>query len=209
MPNTKSLFILNLTMITPQLLEKAMTYPEYRTLLETLMAEGKTTGADQSEFYLQYAKINLQRMHRLEKTTVIGGALKKALSRLSSSYIWLVITEGWCGDAAQNVPVMHAVEKECEHIQLKLILRDEHLDIMDQYLTSGARSIPKLICLEKETLKERFVWGPRPAAIQEVVLQLKKENKTLEEKGLITQNWYNADKTQSMQMELLSLVQNL
>lgn len=196
-------------MITRQLLENAMSYSEYRTLLETLMAQGKTTGSDQSETYLHYAKINLQRMQRLEKTVVIEEDLKMALSELKSSYFLLAITEGWCGDAAQNIPVLHAVEKACPNIELKLILRDEHLDVMDQYLTEGARSIPKVICVEKTGLKECFVWGPRPAAIQEIVLQLKKDNKTLEEKGLITQNWYNADKTKSMQQELLNLIQHL
>lgn len=196
-------------MITQQLLDKAMGYSQYKSLLEDLLAHGKTTGANQSEDYLNYAKINLQRMQRLEKTTELNDELKSALSKISSSYIFLVLTEGWCGDAAQNLPVFHAIEKEFKTLELKLILRDEHLEIMDNYLTHGSRSIPKIICLDKKTLEEKFAWGPRPAVLQEIVMQLKKEGRSHEEKGLITQNWYNADKTKSVQSEILNLVKNL
>lgn len=196
-------------MITKELLDKAMNYGQYRSLLEDLLAHGKTTGPNQSEEYLSYAKINLQRMQRLDKTVVLEDDLKKALSNLSSAYTLLVLTEGWCGDAAQNLPVFQLLEKENANIQMKLILRDEHLEIMEDYLTNGARSIPKVICLDKISLEQKFVWGPRPAALQEIVMQLKKESKSHTEKGLITQNWYNADKTKSLQAEILSLVQNL
>ncbi|PBQ32219.1 thioredoxin family protein [Sphingobacteriaceae bacterium] len=196
-------------MITKELLDKAMSYAQYRSLLEDLLAHGKTTGPNQSEEYIAYAKINLQRMQRLEKTINLEEDLKKALLNVSGKYLLLIITEGWCGDAAQNLPIFHLIEKTCEAIELKLILRDEHLEIMDRYLTNGARSIPKVIFLDKITLEEKFVWGPRPSALQEIVVQLKKENKSHTEKGLITQNWYNADKTKSLQNEILKLVRNL
>ena len=186
-----------------------MNYAHYITLLETLLKQGKTTGFNQSADYLNYAKINLQRMHRLEKTVELKEDLKTALSKVSRSYIFLIITEGWCGDAAQNLPVFNLIEKSYKNFELKLILRDENPHIMANYLTNGAQAIPKVICLEKNTLKEVFVWGPRPQAIQQVVLQMKQENKSLEEKGVITQNWYNADKSHSLQHELLNLVQNL
>jgi hypothetical protein len=196
-------------MISPDLLNKAMSYTQYRNLLQDLFAQGKTTGNNQSEEYLGYAKINLQRMQRLEKTTQLSEDLRSALSKITKSYIWLVITEGWCGDAAQNLPVLHLLAQEFKVIELKLILRDEHLEVMDQYLTNGSRSIPKLICLEKDSLKEKFVWGPRPAVLQDIVIQMKKENKPKSEKGLVTQNWYNMDKTRSLQLELLNLVRYL
>ena len=196
-------------MITHELLDTAMNYSHYKNLLEDLLAQGKTTGSNQSEEYINYAKINLQRMQRIEKTTVLNDELKEALSKITTSYIWLVITEGWCGDAAQNVPVMHVIEKEYKTIELKCILRDEHLEIMDNYLTNGGRSIPKVICLDKNSLKEVFVWGPRPLPLQEIVMQMKKTNTSHQEKGLVAQNWYNADKTKTLQSEILNLVRNL
>jgi hypothetical protein len=196
-------------MITTPLLQQAMDYPAYKQLLETLMAEGKTTGPNQSEEYLHYAKINLQRMQRLDKTVVLSQELLDVLSKVSTPCYWVILTEGWCGDAAQNLPVFRYIEQACPAIGLRILLRDEHPEVIDQYLTNGSRSIPKLICLEKDSLKERFVWGPRPAALQEIVTGLIREKKTLEEKGLVVQNWYNTDKTQSLQRELTGLIQHL
>ncbi len=201
-------------MITQELIDGAMTYEQYKKLLEDLLHQGKTTGPNQSEEYLNYAKINLQRMQRLEKTITLNTELSDALANIKSPYTWLIITEGWCGDASQNLPVLNLIGKACPNINLKLILRDEHPGLIDQYLTNGARAIPKLICLKKDlatgnTYTEVFVWGPRPAALQKIVMELKKENVPVAEKGLITQNWYNADKTQSLQEELLKLARLL
>lgn len=196
-------------MITHQLLAQTQSYNEYRALLEKLLSQNKTTGTHQSEEFLNYAKLNLQRMHRLEKTTVLTEHLRSMLSKLRKSYVFLVLTEGWCGDAAQNLPVFHVMEQASPFIELKLLLRDEHLDLMDQYLTNGSRSIPKLICLEKESLQEQFVWGPRPAELQKRVLELLAQHVSKEEKGLIVQKWYAQDKTQSVQRELLEHLNTL
>jgi hypothetical protein len=196
-------------MITEHLLAKTLSYAEYKKLLTDLLVAGKTTGSNQSEEYINYAKINLQRMNRLEKISEISEELKSQSSRLQSNYYWLVLTEGWCGDAAQNLPVFHLIANLSPTIELKLLLRDEHLEIMDLYLTNGSRSIPKLICLEKTTLKELFVWGPRPAELQKLVLELLAQQVSKEEKSLRVQKWYNNDKTQTLQLELLQLLKLL
>lgn len=202
-------------MITPELIAQAMNYEAYKHLLEELVKQGKTTGPNQSEEFVNFGKINLQRMQRVEKTTVLIPELLAALAELKNEYVWLVLTEGWCGDASQNLPVLHLIALAGTKIELKLLLRDEHTDIMDAYLTNGARAIPKLICLKKNassdpvSFSEVFVWGPRPAALQEIVIKLKQEGVSLAEKGIITQNWYNNDKTMSLQKELLSLISTL
>lgn len=188
---------------------KSINYSDYCALLETLLTEGKTTGDNQSEGYLNYAKLNLVRMRRLNKTVVLTDELKNELKKITKKYIWLVITEGWCGDAAQNIPVFYYIEKENPNIELRLILRDENLELMDKYLTNGGRSIPKLICLKKENLEEKFVWGPRPEAVQNLTKQLLEQNVTKEEKSLAIQHWYNNDKTLTLQNEFLELIKIL
>jgi thioredoxin family protein len=200
-------------MITPDHIARGMTYAQYNKLLNDLVAQGKTTGGNQSEEYVHYGKLNVQRMHRLDKTVELIPELKEALAKISESYTWLALTEGWCGDAAQNLPILHAIEKECPNIQLVLLLRDENLDVMDQYLTGSSRSIPKVICLKKETvnnsLEEIFVWGPRPEAAQGMMLDLKNNNASHDERVLTVQKWYNADKTISTQKEFLDLINTL
>lgn len=187
--------------------DKAINYKKYVDLLDSLMAEGKTTGPNQSPDYLNYAKLNLARIHRLNKTATLTEELKEVLQKVKTPFIFLVLTEGWCGDAAQNIPTMHLIEEECKKIELKLILRDENLELMDRYLTNGGRSIPKLICLEKESLKEVFTWGPRPEAVQQTVLELKEKQVSLMEKAEIVHKWYAADKTLSLQKELKDLIE--
>ncbi|EMR04222.1 thioredoxin family protein [Cesiribacter andamanensis] len=150
------------TIITPDLLRQAMSYPQYMDLLESEMAQGRTTGTDQSPWLVDYARLNLQRMRRLNKTTVLIDEFRQALDRLEKPQLWVVITEGWCGDAAQIVPVMAKVAEYSSKIGLKLLLRDEHPAVMDAYLTNGTRSIPKLIALEPQHLGELGSWGPRP-----------------------------------------------
>lgn len=188
-------------------ISKSISYNDYVTLLDNLMAQGKTTGQNHSDDYINYAKLNLARMHRLNKTAKLTDDLKNTLQNVKSNFIFLVLTEGWCGDAAQNIPILNLIENECKNIDLKLILRDENLELMDNYLTDGGRSIPKLICLNKTTLNEVFVWGPRPAAAQQIMLELKEKNVTLAEKGEAIHKWYNEDKTLSVQEELKNLIE--
>jgi hypothetical protein len=194
-------------MITQDYLDRSMDYGQYRKLVQDLAAQGKTTGVNQSEAYIHYTKLNAQRMQRLEKTVSLGEALSTALNKLDTAYTWLVLTESWCGDAAQSLPVMALIEQACPLIELRILLRDENLDVMDQYLTGSSRSIPKLICIEKNGLKELFTWGPRPEEVQNLAMELIAQGVSKEEKSLAVQKWYTADKTLSLQEELLELVQ--
>jgi len=192
--------------ITETHLEKAMSYKNYRELLENLLAEGKTTGTNQTEALLQYAILNLQRMGRAEKTTVLSQETKESLDKLDKKLVWVVLTEGWCGDAALSVPALAKIADYSEKIDLKILLRDENLDVMDSHLTNGGRAIPKLICLEADTLKELFVWGPRPQAAQNLFLELKAAGKDYAPE---IQKWYAKDRSESIQAELLTLIKGL
>ena len=187
-------------------IERSMTFARYTKLIDDLLADGRTTGENQSEAMTGYAILNRQRMRRLDKTTVLGDGLKKAAHDLSRKMTWLIITEGWCGDAAQNIPVIEKIAAESDKIETRYILRDENLGLMDQYLTAGARSIPKLIAIDPETDEVLGTWGPRPAAGQSLFAQMKLDGT---EKSVILeemQRWYNADKTASVQSEFEGLL---
>ncbi|MDI9340230.1 MAG: thioredoxin family protein [Sediminibacterium sp.] len=197
-------------MIKQEELVRPMNYNAYRTLLDTLMADHRTTGNDQSEDHIAYAKMNLQRMQRLEKTTVINDRLKAAIYNLKQPLHLLALTEGWCGDAAQNLPVFHTMEQLApDKIKLEVVLRDENLDLMDQYLTNGGRAIPKVIARFVNTEDVVFAWGPRPATAQQIMLEMKAKNASVKEKGEAIHLWYAKDKTQSLQNELADLLEQL
>ncbi|RSK46585.1 thioredoxin family protein [Hymenobacter perfusus] len=196
--------------ISPERLATAYSYAAYRQLIDELMAEGKTTGETQSEELTAYAHLNIQRMERLDKKAEVLPEVQTALDHLTGTYEWVIITEGWCGDAAQIVPVLEKIARASnDRLRTHYLLRDENLDLMDQYLTNGSRSIPKLLILHADTLTEVTNWGPRPAAAQNMLLELKAAGATHEEYAEKIHGWYAKDKTLSTQQELLRLLKQM
>jgi len=194
--------------ITRELIEEAFTYNQYRELIDKLLERGRTTGDKDSEEIIHYTRMNVQRMKRQDKQISLNESLKEKLKNLGSDWIWLVITEGWCGDAAQNIPVINKMAEAAPNIELKFILRDEHPEIMDQYLTDGSRSIPKLVCLDAESLEEIGTWGPRPAVIQEKAMQWKDDPEiSKEEWAEKLHKWYADNKTEEQQKEFEQLIE--
>jgi hypothetical protein len=155
---------------------------------------------------VHYAQLNLQRMHRLEKTTQVLPAVATQLLSVNRSQIWLVLTEGWCGDAAQSLPVIHALAELNPLISLRLLLRDENLELMDRFLTNGvSRSIPKLIAADAVTGEVLFTWGPRPSALQKTFEGMRSEGLPFEVIKEELQRWYNQEKTVMIQTEIAAL----
>lgn len=186
--------------------DKAMSYDEYRRLIDAFIIVGKSTAKNESESLLEYSKLNVVRMNRLDKTIEIIPELLSFIQTINTPQTWLVLTEGWCGDAAQIIPVFHKLEQLNSNIQLRLLLRDEHLELMDQYLTNGkSRSIPKLIALDHNN-EELFTFGPRPRILQEMFYHMKANAVAAEVIKEETHRWYTHDKTITTQKEILALL---
>ena len=151
------------SVLTPERLASAYTYASYRQLIDELMAQNLTTGTNQTEQILQYARLNVQRMRRVDKTIVLLPELHEALAnlqnklRVAHAHGRLVRRRG--PDCARNRS--HCASQQ-RQVESRYLLRDENLDLMDRYLTDGGRSIPKLIVLHADTLTEAATWGPRP-----------------------------------------------
>lgn len=164
-------------MTTDRLIEafaSGFTYAEYRAMISDLLAQGKTTGPDQSEGMIEYAQLNNKRMDRGDKTVKVDEETRTLLNDIRPNEKWLVITEGWCGDASQIVPVLSKLEEAVDGLEVKMILRDDNPDVMDAFLTDGTRSIPKLVRLNAETFEVLGEWGPRPQEMQDIVEEWKK-----------------------------------
>ncbi len=188
-------------------LAKSHSYIEYRSKVTSLLKEGKSTGNEQSEALTHYSELNETRMNRLEKTIKITEEFTEKLQQLQGEYIWLVISEGWCGDAAQIVPVIHKMAELSPKIDLKIALRDENDDLMHLFLTNGSRSIPKLIILDKNTLEVLGDFGPRPQGAKQLILDYKAEHGVVDETAKTNlQLWYLHDKGLSTQEEIMSLM---
>lgn len=187
--------------------EKAMTFTEYLQLIDDLLREGKTTGPEQSESRIYFSKLNRQRMKRLAKTVVLNPELIEKIKKVDRPLIWLILTEGWCGDGAQNIPAIEKIAEQNPLIQTRYLLRDENLDLMDKYLTNGGRAIPILICIDGNSLEAFGKWGSRPRAIQEYFLELKEAGLEKEQRDELIQRRYNADKEQSIQTDFSELIE--
>lgn len=186
-------------------------FDAYMALTTQLVAEGRTTGPNQSADYVHYTELNLKRMQRLVKTTEIQPELAALVQGLPGPQTWVVLTEPWCGDAAQNVPVIALAAALNPEIDLRLVLRDDNLDLMDQHLTNGGRSIPKLIILDPRTDAVLGTWGPRPQGAQDMVMAYKhlEVKPPYSEFVVEVQKWYTQDKTLSCQHELATLLGTL
>lgn len=195
--------------VNPAQIHGAMTFEAYWELSQHLFAEGKTTSeADNynTAEILEYTKVNLARSRRLLKTVVLTEAVQQAMAGITEAQDWYILTESWCGDAAQIVPVIAQVAEANPLVKLQLVLRDKNLELMDQFLTNGGRSIPKLIITAASNHEMLASWGPRPAAAQELVLRLKAENVPFSELAEQLHGWYAQDKTQHTQAELAEVV---
>jgi hypothetical protein len=189
---------------------EGLDYTSYKEKVSQLLSQGETTGEDHSDEMLHYTKMNLQRMNRVEKTTVLNDQLLQVIDYIKGNYKFLVITEGWCGDAAQIVPVIEKIVMYSpDKFDLKLVLRDQNFDLIDVHLTNGGRAIPVLLILDEQGKLMLPKWGPRPQILQDLLLNWKKETTDMEAIAEKLHGWYAKDKTQAIQKELTEVLSQL
>jgi len=193
--------------LDPALLNETFTFDEYIQLVNELVVQNRTTGPNQSELFAQYTKLNFQRLKRITKTLQISDELSEIIHNIQSEMLWIVIVEAWCGDVPQNLPYFNAIATISGKFELNIVLRDDNPEIMDQFLTNGSRSIPKLICLDTKTYEVAGTWGPRPAGAREVVRKLIKDPAiTKDMRNEAVQRWYLQNKGQQLQSEMSLLI---
>lgn len=176
-----------------QSVEAGMSYAEYNLLFKQLVAEGRTTG-EPSEEKISFTKLNWSRTKRLDKLGFVPESEKALFQADCPAQTWLVISEPWCGDAAQTLPYLNKVAGLSNNIELTIVLRDEHPELMDAFLTKGSRSIPKLIILNDQ-YEVLGTWGPRSAASTALVAQYKENHGMIDAQfKQDLQVWYNQDR---------------
>lgn len=194
------------TLIT-EALAVATSYSEYRELVSILAKTGKSTGAFQTEDFVNYTKLNDKRMRRWDKMVKIDETVAQRVENIRKNHTWLVMTESWCGDASPALPVMQKVANLNSGITLRVVLRDDNEALMSRFLTNGGMSIPKLIVLDNESQKVIGTWGPRSGNATKLVEDHKALHGTiLPEFKEELQVWYNKDKGKSILKELLELL---
>lgn len=205
---------------TPAVTRQSYSYREYREMIDRLLSNGMTTGTNHSQAYLDYTKMNVQRMKRHEKTDTLSAGLKEAVIAIQKPQYWILLTEAWCGDAAQTVPFIAKIAEQSSLIHLDVILRDENLDIMDRFLTDAvSRSIPKLVIYQADVALDLdgylecdpiAVWGPRPASLQTLYKAwIREEGIEFTEIAERIHKWYADDKNAEIDAEFTHLLSAL
>ncbi|MBT8325851.1 MAG: thioredoxin family protein [Winogradskyella sp.] len=188
-------------------LKTSMSYDQYRALVSSLVEQKSTTGNEKSEALTYYTLLSHSRMKRWDKVVKINEEHQLKIKNYTKDVTWIVITESWCGDAAHVVPVLNKIAQENEHIDLKLVLRDDNDDLMNAFLTKGSRSIPKLISVDSGTNEVLFTYGPRPSVATTMVEAFKaKHGKLTPEFKEELQHWYNKDKGQTTISDIVALL---
>ena len=193
--------------IIKSLISSGLTYEAYRqqVLKDLQMVSNEELNTPGS--LPHYAHLNHARMNRLDKTIVLDEPTKEKLNQIENKYKWILISEGWCGDAAQIVPIISKMSDFSDKIELNIILRDKHLDLIDAFLTNGARAIPKLIVLNEDFSEIIGVWGARPYEAQKLITDYKNEHGVVDQFiKTELQKWYLKDKGLSTMKEILTLL---
>lgn len=192
--------------VTKEFYDTLPGFDTYYSHILALYEAGKTTGPNQSEAMLNYTKLSLARTKRGLKTFKLKPELIEAAKNHSSKN-WFLISEAWCGDAGNIIPMMKLLADAVDDVTLKVMLRDEYPEVMESYLTNGGKSIPIFILFDDD-FNQLKKWGPRPEPAQNMVLE-NKANPTMsyEDFSVELQKWYVKDKAETLQNELIELFQ--
>ena len=145
-------------------------------ITRTRYYEGETFGD-----FLARPTVNHELWIAITHRVVIPVEYSARVEALHGHWHLLVLSEDWCGDAVNIVPIGAKLADSVSNMDLRILARDENLDIMDAHLTNGkSRSIPIVILLN-DKFQECGWWGPRPRELQKWVvetgMQLPKEQR--------------------------------
>lgn len=185
-------------------INKGLSYEDYITRIEDDL-ENEIENDDPKE-YVQYYALGLQRMNRIFKTYKLNPVQETRVKSTANNLKLLVITEGWCGDASQILPVVEKLANAL-NVSTHYVLRDENMELMEKYKTNGAASIPIIIGVNEEN-EEAFRFGPRPQAGMEMLARLKSNPDTYSADDFHEdlQKYYNNNKGEDIVNEILDLI---
>lgn len=125
------------------------------------------------EEYINSMTVHKENLDKVYDQFSVSEDSKVKLSKLKDLNISaIVLTSDWCGDAMMNVPIFKKLG-DMAGIEPRYLIRDENLELMDQYLTNGtARSIPIFIFIDEDG-QEIGKWGPRAPEVQSIVEDIK------------------------------------
>jgi Thioredoxin len=162
---------------------------------------GATTFAD----FLAGVHTNAELWRAVAARAQVPPDLAARTAALRGEWHLLILSEDWCGDAVNTVPVVARLCEANPRLDCRLLARDANPDLMDTHLTNGSRSIPVVMVLDADYVEHGW-WGPRPTELQRWVLT---EGQALEKSERYRQvrGWYARDRGRTTLEEILALLE--
>jgi hypothetical protein len=157
------------------------------------------------EAYLEGVTRNQDLWQALGPRVRLPPEIARRAAGLRGRWHLLVLSEDWCGDAVNTVPVVAALAEAVDSLDLRILGRDANLELMDAHLTGTARSIPVVMLLDG-SFRERAWWGPRPAELQRWFLETGR-SLPAEERYREIRRWYARDRGASALDEIVTLLE--
>ena len=191
-------------------LRNALTYKDYLKKFKEKAEQSTDMNLSKTDTdKTNLTKLNFQRSNRINKTYQVSNSLCEKIKLIEKPQLWMLITEDWCGDSAQTIPYIIKISECNPMIDVKIVFRDQNMDIMDLYLTDGKnRSIPKLVAFDQEG-NELFQWGPRPSEAQELVNNAKADGKSKEEYLKELHLWYAQNRGKNIEEEFDTIFEEI
>lgn len=182
-------------------------YDSYRKLVDELVDQNKTTGNDQSELKIEYTKLNIQRMNRIDKTVHLSQNQIENIPNIEIDILF--IGDAWCGDTAQILPIISKIEKASSgNIRMKIVSRDTSNELSEKHDNQGIISIPKLLFINRSSNDVMAEWGSRPQPAIEILKKWKANLDTMSKEDFEKELhlWYARDKGQHIIEEVLDVI---
>jgi hypothetical protein len=144
------------SVVTPERFDQALSYSDYLAAV--------AVNRDQFDHFYDIARLSDDDI----------AFFKSAASQPDGPARVLVIAEAWCPDVFRGVPVIARIA-EAAGITMRVVLRDENPDIMDEFLLNGtARAIPVAVFYTRD---HRYIahWIERPAVAHAEIARLRAE----------------------------------
>ncbi len=197
---------MNQSDLLTEALKTSLDYKEYKVQAERELHSFDLFTADKTAIKRNNARlINLARMSRIEKQFQPENESIEALNKIHQKLFWIVISENWCGDSAQSLPIIAKLVSLNSMIEFKIVLRDKNPELMNNYLTNGKRSIPKLIIFD-EDFQELTTWGPRPETAHMLMGKMLEEQLEKSERLKKLHLWYAKNSGKEIENEIIFLM---
>jgi thioredoxin-like negative regulator of GroEL len=188
------------------IITQGISYQQYYQSIVKMVDDNTTSGAEITQERIELTKLNMHRMKRINEASYHIEPME-----LSSKIAVAILTEAWCGDSAQNVPWLEHFLNACNpKVESYYFFRDEHPDLMNQFLTNGSRSIPKCIFFDESTGNVLGTWGPRPTEIKNWLADFRAANPEISKHDweIELHKYYTKNKGAAILSDLKELISN-